>query len=191
MTKARDLANGGFGLVLVKPSSVVNGTDNGKGTVSFSAVSSVSLNGVFNSTYDNYRIVVNGSANSANDGNQFFRVRSGSSDVTSSTYVYSSFIKSGGGSDLSFNSGADTLIKIGAQDSAVVQGQSYCYDIISPFLTQYTKISGNSTFQTDTAAWSGGVVVGLNFNQISYDGFTIGTQNGTFTGIVSIYGYNK
>ncbi len=31
MTKARDLANGGFGLVLVKPSSVVNGTDNGKG----------------------------------------------------------------------------------------------------------------------------------------------------------------
>ncbi len=35
MTKARDLANGGFGLVLMKPSSVVNGTDNGKGTVSF------------------------------------------------------------------------------------------------------------------------------------------------------------
>ncbi len=27
MTKARDLANGGFGLVLVKPSSVVGGTD--------------------------------------------------------------------------------------------------------------------------------------------------------------------
>jgi hypothetical protein len=33
MTKARDNANGGFGLVLVKPSTVVNGTDNGKGTV--------------------------------------------------------------------------------------------------------------------------------------------------------------
>jgi hypothetical protein len=45
MTKARDNANGGFGLVLVKPSSVVNGTDNGKGTVSFSAASTVSLNG--------------------------------------------------------------------------------------------------------------------------------------------------
>jgi hypothetical protein len=43
MTKARDLANGGFGLVLIKPSSVVNGTDNGKGTVSFSGVTSVSL----------------------------------------------------------------------------------------------------------------------------------------------------
>jgi len=58
MTKARDLANGGFGLVLVKPSSVVNGTDNGKGTVSFSAVGSVSLNNVFSSTYDNYRIMI-------------------------------------------------------------------------------------------------------------------------------------
>jgi hypothetical protein len=49
MTKARDNANGGFGLVLVKPSTVVNGTDNGKGTVSFSGASTVSLNGCFNS----------------------------------------------------------------------------------------------------------------------------------------------
>ncbi len=55
MTKARDLANGGFGLVLIKPSSVVNGTDNGKGTVSFSGVTSVSLNDVFNATYTNYK----------------------------------------------------------------------------------------------------------------------------------------
>ncbi len=59
MTKARDLANGGFGLVLVKPSSVVNGTDNGKGTVSFSAQSTVSLNDVFSSTYMNYKIIIN------------------------------------------------------------------------------------------------------------------------------------
>jgi hypothetical protein len=59
LTKARDLANGGFGLVLMKPSSVVNGTDNGKGTVSFSAAASVSLNDVFSSAYDNYKIVLN------------------------------------------------------------------------------------------------------------------------------------
>jgi hypothetical protein len=52
MTKARDNANGGFGLVLVKPSTVVNGTDNGKGTVSFSGASSVSLNDVFSWKYD-------------------------------------------------------------------------------------------------------------------------------------------
>ena len=58
MTKARDLANGGFGLVLIKPSTVVNGTDNGKGTVSFTTASSVSLNDVFNSTYTNYKIIL-------------------------------------------------------------------------------------------------------------------------------------
>jgi len=65
MTKARDLANGGFGLVLVKPSSVVGGTDNGKGTVSFSAASSVSLNDVFSATYKNYKIIFTGTG--AND----------------------------------------------------------------------------------------------------------------------------
>ncbi len=59
MTKARDLANGGFGLVLVKPFSVVGGTDNGKGTVSFSGATTVSLNDVFSSTYMNYKIIIN------------------------------------------------------------------------------------------------------------------------------------
>jgi hypothetical protein len=75
MTKARDNANGGFGLVLMKPSSVVNGTDNGKGTVSFSAASSVSLNDVFSSTYDNYRILCRFTDTASGGSNIDFEIR--------------------------------------------------------------------------------------------------------------------
>ena len=84
MTKARDLANGGFGLVLIKPSSVVNGTDNGKGTVSFSGASSVSLNGVFSSTYKNYRISFDNITMPTGAGatDLLLRLRAGGSNTT-------------------------------------------------------------------------------------------------------------
>jgi len=191
MTKARDLANGGFGLVLVKPSSVVNGTDNGKGTVSFSAASSVSLNNVFSSTYDNYRIMITISTSSNNDGNQFIRMRNAGSDKSTNTYVYSSWIKAGSGSDLSFTSSTNSYVKLGAQDNVEKGGQSYCIDIVSPFLSQFTRMNCNVTMQNDAGAWAGGVVSGLQFENTSFDGFTWHTENGTITGTVSVYGYNK
>ena len=159
-------------------------------TTSFSAVASQSFTSIFSSTYDNYRIVVNISGNSANDGDQFLRLRSASTDATTN-YQYSSFIKSANGTDQSFNSTTPTYIKLGAQDTSAVQGQAYSVDIVSPFLAQYTKFNCNVTLQTDAGVWCGGVVSGLNYNQTSYDGFTLHTQNGTFTGTASVYGYNK
>jgi len=45
--------------------------------------------------------------------------------------------------------------------------------------------------QNDGGAWGGGIVSGLQFENTSFDGFTLHTQNGTFTGTVSVYGYNK
>jgi len=191
MTKARDLANGGFGLVLIKPSSVVGGTDNGKGTVSFSAVGSVSLNNVFSSTYDNYRIMITISTSSNNDGDQFIRMRNAAADKSTNTYVYSSWIKAAAGSDLSFTSSTNSYVKLGAQDNVEKGGQSYCIDIISPFLSQFTRMNCNVTMQNDAGAWGGGALSGLQFENTSFDGFTLHTQNGTFTGTVSVYGYNK
>ena len=159
-------------------------------TTSFSGVASQSFTSIFSSTYDNYRIVVNISGNSANDGDQFLRLRLASTDATTN-YQYSSFIKTATGTDQSFNSTTPTYIKLGAQDNASAQGQAYSVDIISPFLAQYTKFNCNVTLQTDAGAWCGGVIAGLNYNQTSYDGFTLHTQNGTFTGTASVYGYNK
>ena len=159
-------------------------------TTSFSAVASQSFTSIFTSTYDNYRVVVNITAVSNNDGDHFVRVRSGSSDITSN-YIYSSWVKTSGASDISYNSGSATYVKLGAQDGASAASQAYSFDIIAPLLTVSTKILANVSMQNDAGSWAGGVVTGLNFNATSYDGFTLHTQNGTFTGTASVYGYNK
>jgi len=156
-----------------------------------SAVASQSFTSVFSSTYDNYRIIVNISTSSNNDGNQFIRMRSGATDKTTSTYVYSSFVKAAAGSDISFTSALNSYVKLGAQDNVEKGGQSYCIDMISPFLVQFTKLNCNVTMQNDAGAWAGGVVSGLQFENTSFDGFTLHTENGTFTGTASVYGYSK
>jgi hypothetical protein len=184
MTKARDLANGGFGLVLVKPSSVVNGTDNGKGTVSFSAQTSVSLNNVFNSTYKNYKIIISTKLSSDTDMN--FRIRNGSSDLSSAGAYYFGYYYVGSTSSAAAASGNN-------------QNQNYLYigayggwngtcvmDVTAPFVTEVTSMSvqGAGRFYL-------GLAGSLNNNTNSYDGFTIYPNSGTMTGEVSVYGYNK
>jgi len=183
MTKARDLANGGFGLVLVKPSSVVNGTDNGKGTVSFSAASSVSFNGVFNSTYTNYKIVayVKGSADAAGK----FRFRTSSSDNTTSNYWWGGYYQ---------GYGATTTINPetggGGVDAATISGVSslaggFAADVFSPFSTDYTLVNAPSA-ESYNRQYS------IQFRATtSFDGFTFYPGSGTITGTISVYGYNK
>ena len=190
MTKARDLASGGFGLVLVKPSSVVNGTDNGKGTVTFSGVgtSGVSLNGVFNSTYLNYRIVSNTTA-SGSTGYLNFRLRASNSDITASNYTNASmqapYATGGGLSNDPSGASQSTWRNYGYIDS--VQDYAVVQDIFSPFATawtSYVNLKGRIEYGNEFAS-------GVYKATTSADGFTIYPSSGTFSGSISVYGYNK
>jgi len=72
------------GLVLIRPTSVVNGTIGTNGTVTFSGTTSVSLNGVFSSEYSKYKILYDATL-SINDG-LYFRLRQNGTDSTASIY---------------------------------------------------------------------------------------------------------
>ena len=190
MTKARDLANGGFGLVLIKPSTVVNGTDNGKGTVSFSAQTSVSLNGVFNSTYESYRIIVTLTASSGNP-TITFRVRSGASDKTAADYYFAGFNSTVNGGTLgSYRGNNATSLTIGDILSSAANRYLTVIDIANPFTTTATKASYSGTYSNPSDTWGYGVGAFIN-DSVSYDGFTIISSTGTFTGKISVYGYNN
>lgn len=187
MTKARDLASGGFGLVLVKPSSVVNGTDNGKGTVSFSGVSSVSLNGVFNATYLNYNIVIEGTRSTNNI--IYARLRASGSDNSTATYGNAIIKNTGGTPAVSATATNDAQIDfVGTSDS-----QSYLITttISNPFTASNTLYMSNivnglyATQQVTGTHW------GRKADTTSYDGITFYPSTGTFTGTISVYGYNK
>jgi hypothetical protein len=189
LTKARDLANGGFGLVLMKPSTVVNGTDNGKGTVSFSAVSSVSLNGVFNSTYTNYSILINNTSQTNSTGGNFRLRVAGADNTTASSYVSDTIQFSTGTPAGDFSANAQDRFfysQVGAtgRRSAIIE-------LFNPFdavHTYYHCRGRSSSAQGNIASY---ITAGYHNQNISYDGFTFYPDSGTFIGTVSVYGYNK
>ena len=191
MTKARDLANGGFGLVLIKPSTVVNGTDNGKGTVSFSAATSVALNGVFSSTYDNYRLILNIEYNSA-DASIDLKLRSGASD-SSASYSYGRItVNRTGTSATQGGNDAITGWRLGEVDGDAPAHFFQCVlDIGLPFTTQYTTFNQVGSFITTTTQIFGTAGGGTHGQSISYDGINIIPTAGNITGRMSVYGYNK
>jgi hypothetical protein len=185
MTKARDLASGGFGLVLVKPSTVVNGTDNGKGTVSFSAASTVSLNGCFNSTYDNYLLVFN-SIVANGSVTVDLRLRASGTD-SSASYSWglvavnqlAAAVDAGGSNATAFR-----LFNASSDKSGFSN-----LNINDPFKAERTLFNGSLTGSFSGNA-AGGANGGVHSVATSYDGFTI-LSSGTITGTVSVYGYNN
>ena len=187
MTKARDLANGGFGLVLIKPSTVVNGTDNGKGTVSFTATSSVSLNGVFSTTYDNYRILCRFTDTAASGSDIDLKLRlSGSDNSTASSYKYERV--SLDGTTIGAARAATTSMLIGGSDDEATQNNTWYLEVFSPALATATSFQSYALSNNNNGYMR--LVVGNHAVATAFDGFTF-ISSGNMTGKVSVYGYNN
>jgi hypothetical protein len=189
MTKARDLANGGFGLVLIKPSSVVGGTDNGKGTVSFSAASSVSLNDVFSATYQNYVISVSFSGTAG--AYLGLRLRVGGSDASGSNYTWGFVAVSTGGSSFVLTGAGATTSNISRFQNAAASISSAIFTVFRPFDADRTAYHGTTFYDDGATVASPAAIGGQHSLQTSYTGFTLIPASGTITGTVSVYGYNK
>ena len=101
MGRARDLANilsssgnvaldSEMGLSLITPTSVATtGGSNSistTGAVSFTSASAISLNDVFSSTYDRYKIIINQTGASVTNGQLQMRLRVAGSDNSATNY---------------------------------------------------------------------------------------------------------
>jgi hypothetical protein len=158
-------------------------------TSTFSAVSSVSINNCFSTTYENYLIKYVGSANSAN-GNLLMRLRVGGTDASgASTYVrqvllsYSSTVVGATQTDAQWQIGG---LSTGTPQNVMDM------EIYSPFLAVKTNATNrNMQYEGAGSVWQS-VADGFNHNQTtSYDGFTIYPNTGTITGKIFVYGYQK
>lgn len=184
------LVNTSAGLKLLTPTSIAVGSGSGSvsasGTVTFSAVSSLSLNGVFSSTYDNYLIQFNNVLGNA--GFVGLRLRT-STDETSSQYFTQEIF--GGGSSLSATrtSSATSWAACFRIESAVQNLGSMV--IYNPFNTVVT------TAQTSLTTAASGTGIDLTFSgrglntTTSYTGFTIIPSSNNITGSISVYGYKE
>lgn len=174
------------GTRMIVPTSISVGSGSGsvatQGTVTFSGASSVSINGIFSSTYDNYVIRLN---LSSSGGNILVRMRTSGSDVTGTSYTYQQF----GGDNTTLSATrqtSQTSFKAGAQAGS---RSSITLQLYGPYLAQETLMfSENSRNITSPDAF---IFTGGNTNTTSYDSLTILDSSTTLSGNLRIYGYKN
>ncbi len=181
MTRSRDLANLGDntstlenqGLTLIS-------------TTSFSAVTSVSVNDVFSTTYDNYMIVVSNLSCATSVNDLQLRLRVAGADNSSNNYergryYVGAFATTGAGNENSTLSSSFLCLQM---NNTIQQGVTIFMQ--NPFLTANTVASSiGSGLLFDL---NGGVTTVTT----SYTGFTfITAAGGNIAGSISVYGYKK
>lgn len=175
------------GLVpIVPPTVAVSGgsaTANSLGTVSFNAATSITLNGVFTSAYDNYLITISGKGSVAD--NLVLRLASGGTPDTVSSWAWGVIQMTTAA--LSFaGGGTSTSPVIGLTDTAS-GGFNANVQLYAPALVSTNKrilsIAGRTGY--------GYFCQGYTADTGSKDGVHIFPASGNITGKITIYGYNS
>ena len=152
-----------------------------------SAVSSVTVNNCFSSTYDNYRIIYMGGSASAG-GNLAFQFGPSSVSGYNANYyqiVHYSFYNGTSSNNVAGSSNAANWPYIGYHDSDSVR---FSADIFNPNSAEWASIA-NAPY---LAPGSTGFCAGVQQNNGQYTGFTLSPGTGTFTGgTITVYGYRK
>jgi hypothetical protein len=177
------------GLAKIVPTSVAVGSGSGSvdanGNVTFSAVSSVSLNGCFTSTYDNYLILVD--YVNSNEDTLRMRMRVSGTDNSSANYGLARFnFRSGGSSTAGGHTETDWIV--GGSGNARKANASI--DLFSPFLSTNTSFNSLTANSNGTFMY-GDVLTGNMSVTTSYTGCTLYVGSGTSTGTIRIYGYSQ
>ena len=171
------------GLAIVTPTSIANSGGSASasgGAVTFTGVSSVSLNGVFTNTYSNYLVVSKGTQSA--DAIISARVRASGTDLTTSTYPYQSLTASGASSTASNGTNSSFWFAYGSANDWWTTAT-----IFSPQLAEKTGISAYGGMLGGYVLTSQAAVN----NTSSYDGLTVFVGSGTLTGTIRVYGYKN
>lgn len=170
------------GLWVMKPTTATNGTVSNNQVIVGSAVSSVTINGVFNSDFSAYKIVARGVTCSA-DGSATLQLTASGTPLTAN--YYGALVFSNTTVQTAIDSASSGWSYIAANGAAV--GLSLDVDIISPYKTETTSAANGSYIRNAFY----GTYNGYNTSTSAYDGIKIFPQSGTFTGgTITVYGYN-
>jgi hypothetical protein len=184
------LLNDYMGMRLIVPTSVSSGsTISSTGAVTFTSASTVELNGIFSSTYQNYKVILTITANSASATTRL-RMRSGSTNAAGSNYARAGYYNYASGSSGALNQNGVTSMDIGNQNSAAAGRNIYTFEFANPFLAQETTATGSWATQ-DTAGFIWGGFSFLHDLAVSYNGLAIIADSGTISGSVRVYGYKN
>jgi hypothetical protein len=179
------------GLVVMTPSSIAySGTSasiNADGSVTFSACTSLSLNGVFTGDYDNYMMVFRNNASGITLIQMRLRV-SGVDNSTASSYTHQYLSASGSSIARARNSDSNFKLSYGYLDNR--QGTTVYF--FGPYLAQPTACRTVNVWGFDSSETGLRDYAQTHNQSVSYDGLTIYPSNAeTFTGLVTVFGFNQ
>jgi hypothetical protein len=161
------------------------------GLVAFASASTISLNGIFSSTYTNYRILFTATNATSNDLDLYTRLRLSGIDALGSTDYRFGVLRNtyGGGTSNQFANGASTM-----QGGTITNlSENYLtFEVSNPFVTKNTTFLTYGTSRGSSGgggwAWSGS---GIHILNTSYDGITFFANGENITGTVCVYGYRN
>jgi hypothetical protein len=163
------LANSG--LVLVTSATIGSG------------VTSVTVSNAFNSTYDNYRIIISGGVASASTSILVVLGASG-------TGYYSVLMYSPYGTSTPLSVSVSNIGYWPYNGSATTNNLSGVMDLYGPFLAKTTGM--NASYMENSASGAAGTSTGFHNVATSYSSFQIVTNPITMTGgTITVYGYRK
>ena len=176
---ASDMNSGG--LHVITPSSVTGGTLSGAIVTIGSAVSSVVVNGVFSSTFENYLITLAGGSSTVSGA---LGLQLGSE--TSAYYGSFIYALTGGGSPAQVNdNNAARFTHIASAGGSFLSAQ---INIHMPFTATQTTVSSQGV----TYGTVNGTYNGVLATSTSYSSFVFVCGSGTMTGgTIRVYGYNN
>ena len=153
------------------------------GSVTFSSCSVVSLNGVFNTDYDNYVAIFRASSSTAGTWNVRLRT-AGADNSTASSYTQQEIVANA--TSVTANRYSDTFFPATLVDYTTVAQNGSHLSFYGPFLAQPTALRTTTAWSFSSALLSDRT---YTHNQsTSYDGFSILTTSGTTSGVISVYG---
>jgi hypothetical protein len=177
------------GLVVVTPTSITQtGTGSSasigtSGRVSFTACATLSLNGVFTTSYNNYMIM--GRHSTSADYTFRYRFRNSGSDATDAGYV-SQYVFSDG---TAISASRTTTTYADMSFRGNTQRAGFTAYVFGPRLAQPTAL--RSILADD---YLGGAVLDLastHSQSTAYDGITLIASAGSFTGEVTVYAFTQ
>lgn len=194
-TRSLDIAQATPGLTPIYPTSTAVGSGsastNAIGTVTFTGVSSISLNGIFTSAYSNYRILFNILSSTGTGGSVGVRIRNAGVDRNGTNYGTSGIQMNTAGGNSAYNA-VTTFFDSGYLYIATSAYNSGTLEIKNP---------ASSTIKTtlqcvQNGVTSAGVVASWVTNCLydvadANDGISIlPTGSATINGFMTVYGYN-
>lgn len=177
------------GLVnIVPPTVAVSGgsaTANSLGLVTFTGVTSLSLNNVFSSTYKSYKVIVNYSV-SVNNQLVWLRYRT-TNDDTSANYTFAGFSSDLAGLGNWFGT-AQTRFPL-IYGSNVNSSATAHIDLTNPNDALATSAAIHCTSFTNSPYGAGHF--GVHNTTTQFTGMTLIVDSGNMTGTVQVFGYNN